>query len=325
MKTDHNFLDKKPLLILAPMAGVTDLAFRLICKEYGADIVYSEMISATGLFYQPKPSLALAKSLPEDAPLFLQLFGSDPKYFAHAAKMISELPDNPNEAMPRQPEGIDINFGCPVKKVMKQGAGCQLMRDPKLSRQIIQAVLNNTELPVSIKIRSGIDKHTALEFLEAVADLDWKMVMVHGRTYTQGFAGPIDLELIKTIKELYPHKIVIANGGITSPEMAQEVLQKTNSDGLGIARGAWGNPWIFQQIKDFLTTGQYQKPTLPAIKKTALQQAELVSQIFEPTYFKEFRKHLLWYFKGFPSAKKTRHQLLTVTSVKELKSVLSDL
>lgn len=322
MKNDIQQVSNSPLLILSPMAGITDLPFRLVCKEHGADVLYSEMISATGLFYNPKASLQLAKSIPEDAPLFLQLFGNVPEHFVHAAKLLSTLEEN---AHSRRPEGLDINFGCPVPKVMKQGSGCNLMRDPELSYNIIKAVTDNTDLPVSIKIRAGIENVTALDFLEKVADLPWKTVIIHSRTYNQGFSGPIDAQMIKNIKKKYPDKTIIANGGIFSPEAAKKVLEETNADGIAIARGAYGNPWIFQQIKDYLQTGAYSKPSQEEITQTALKHAQLILDILGNEYIIEIRKHLGWYFKGFENAKELRKSLYSVSTLEEIQQLLESI
>jgi len=302
-------------IILAPMAGITDLPFRLICKEHGADIVYSEMISVAGLFYNGKKTKELLKTIPEEQPMAFQLFGTEPKHFAKATKLIT------NQSASQSAQ-LDINFGCPVKKVIKQGAGCALMEKPKLAREIIQAVLENTTLPVSIKIRAGIKKIDALNFLEKVADLNWKTVIVHGRTYENGFKGPINLELIKKIKEKFPQKNVIANGGILTPEDAKKVLKKTNVDGLAIARGTLGNPWIFEQIKSFLKTGKYKKPSVSEIKNTALRHARLFIKHKKEEDIREFRKHLGWYFKGIPKAKKIRKDLFAIESYEKIKQLI---
>lgn len=318
---------KNPSIILAPMAGITDLPFRVVCKELGADILYSEMVSASGLSYNNKTqSLALVNSCPQDFPLFVQLFGSDPKSFANAVKLIDGLPKRSSlgkdSASPCRPEGIDLNFGCPVKKVIKQNSGCVLMKDPPLARRIITAVLENTSLPVSIKIRAGIEKIDALAFLEEVKKLDWKTVIVHGRTFKEGFSGEIDFELIKKIKQAHPGKIVIANGGINSPEEAKNVLEKTGADGVAIARGVLGNPWLFSQIKQFLKTGKYNLPSFEEKKKVALHHADLAKKLLGEKSIFEFRKHLGWYFRGIPQAKKTRMKLLEASSFEEIGSLV---
>lgn len=307
----------KPTLALAPMAGITDLPFRLICKESGADIVYSEMISAAGLFYNGAKSKKLLATIPEEQPVVFQLFGSNPKHFAKAARIITDLTSQPTNKL----TGLDINFGCPVKKVIKQSAGCALMKDLKLSRKIIETVIKNTSLPVSLKIRAGMGKVSAIEFLQNIADLNWQTVIVHGRTFEQGFSGLIDFNLIKKIKELFPEKIVIANGGIYSPEEAKKTLEKTDADGLAIATGALGQPWIFKQIKNYLKTGKYCSPDLNEIKKVAIRHANYHRK-YNSGDFQEFRKHLGWYFKGLSGIKKVRKRLFEVKDYSDVKNII---
>ncbi len=320
------------------MAGITDLPFRLICKKLGTDIVYSEMISATGLFYgQNNKSLLLAQSIQKESPLAIQLFGNDPEHFAKATQIISKLSkkfdppslnfDEANKEMHqtfnfRKPEEININFGCPARKIYKQESGCFLMKKPVLAKKIIGAIIDNTDLPVSIKIRSGISAVKALEFLEKIKGLNWTKVIVHGRTYKEGFSGKIDFEKIKKIKESFPDKIVVANGGIFSPENAREILEKTGVNELAIARGCLGNPWLFQQIKEFLKTGQYQKPSLEEIKAIALEHAQLFEKYNTTQSLIAFRKHLGWYFRNFPNAKQLRKELFLIETSRDLKKIL---
>lgn len=310
-------------LSLAPMAGITDLPFRLICKKLGADIVYSEMISATGLFYgQNKKSLILAQSISEESPLSIQLFGNNPEHFARATEIISGL-DKHQDKKFRRPEEININFGCPAKKIYKQESGCFLMKKPKLSYEIIKAVTDNTDLPISIKIRTGISTIEATKFLEKVQDLNWSKVIVHGRAYEKGFSGEIDFEKIKEIKRMFPKKTVVANGGIFSPEDALEVLEKTGVDEIAIARGCLGNPWLFRQIKEYITTGKYQKPLLEEIKSVALEHAQLFEKYESQDNLVAFRKHLGWYFKEFENAKQLRKKLFLIETMAELKKLLN--
>lgn len=312
-------------LYLSPMAGITDLPFRLICKKLGADMVYSEMISATGLFYgQNDKSLLLAQSIVEEAPLAIQLFGNNPKHFAKATQIISDLKEN-NTGNFRKVEELNINFGCPAKKIYHQESGCFLMQKPLLARKIIQAVIKNTDLPVSIKIRTGIKNNDAINFLEKIADLRWKKVIVHGRTYEEGFSGKIDFEKIKEIQNKFPNKKVVVNGGIFSPEDALEIFEKTGIKELAIARGCLGNPWLFQQIKDYFQTGKYQKPSLEEIKMKVLEHANLFQKYHHSENLIAFRKHLGWYFKNFPEAKKIRKKLFEIKNLKELEKTLKNL
>lgn len=300
------------------MAGITDLPFRLICKEMGANIVYSEMISAAGIYYNQKKTLDFLQTDEREWPVFFQLFGSDPKHFAKAAEIINEKFKNQKENI-----GIDINFGCPVKKVIKQESGCALMEKPDISGKIIKAVSENTNLPISIKIRAGYKKIDAIQFLDDIADFDWKTVTIHGRTFSQGFSGPVDFNIIKKIKQKFPTKTVIANGNVYCPEDAVDLLQKTGADGIAIARGAMGNPWIFGQIKDFLESAGYRKPDLEEIKKTALKHARLMKKYKGENSAVEMRKHLGWYFKNIPDAKRIRNLFFSANNFQQIRAIIN--
>lgn len=314
-------------IILAPMAGITDLPNRIICKELGADILHSEMVSATGLKTNKANNLHYVNSCRQDHPLVVQLFGADCRDFVKALNIIDTLPKRDelaaDEFAPRRPEGIDINFGCPVKKVMKQGAGCALMGELERSRAIVKAVVENTALDVSIKIRAGFNGVTALHFVENIADLGWSTMTVHGRTYAQGFSGEIDHQLIGELKTRFPGKIVIANGGIYSPEQAKAVLDVTAADGLAIARGALGNPWIFGQIKSFLAGNSYQPPASAEISQVAKRHLELFCMAKGEHKLREMRKHLGWYVRGLPAAKSLRNEIYSISSKKEALEVIA--
>lgn len=326
----------KPILALAPMAGITDSAFRQICRENGADVVYSEMASATALFFNPKHTLELIKFNEMERPYVVQLFGKVPEHFGMATKIITEKV---------KPDGIDINFGCPAKKVFGHGSGCALMPQKKLTREIIQAVCDNTNLPVSIKIRSGLKKINATEFIENTKDLPYSAIMIHGRTYESSFSGPVDLKVVEEIKKISPDKIVLANGGIMTPDDGIKVLKNHPLiDGLGIARGAWGQPWIFEKIKELSghTSATTDKKIHPAkyfsftknnsasqnssdrVKKIMIRHAELIYKNKGQRGLFEIRKHMCWYIKGFPGAAELRRKLVTAGSVEEITDILSD-
>jgi tRNA-dihydrouridine synthase B len=335
-----NFWKKlnRPILALAPMAGITDSAFREICVRNGCDVAYSEMASVSALFFKPKKTLELLKFNASERPYVVQLFGKDPKHFAKATQIVTtEL----------KPAGIDINFGCPAKKVFGHGSGCALMPQTDLAREIISAVCDNTDLPVSIKIRAGIEGRdakscvstTAIDFIESIEDLPFVAVMVHGRTYEGGFSAVPNFEIVAEIKKIIPNKIVLANGGINTPEDAKNILDKYPTiDGLGIARGAWGKPYLFAQIKELLkirTLGvshphshlDTQCPSaveydFTAIKKIALAHADLLWESKGKTGMLEIRKHLAWYFKGFSNASELRQKLVQSKSVEEIKNIL---
>ncbi len=330
----NNFWKKinKPILALAPMAGITDSAFREICHKYGADVVYSEMASVSALFFKPQKTLELVRFKKTERPYVVQLFGKDPTHFAKAAKIITEKV---------KPDGIDINFGCPAKKVYGHGSGCALMPQKDLAREIISAVCENTKLPVSIKIRAGIKSKNvdALEFIENTKDLPYSAVMVHGRTYEGGFFAPVDFSICERVKKIVPEKIVLANGGINTPEEAAKILKNYPSlDGLGIARGTWGRPFIFDEIKSLLechpelVSGSKEMPeqvrhdkyNFSRIKKIMLEHAKLIYADKGETGKFEIRKHLAWYVKGFPGAAELRRKLVTAESLKEIESILKD-
>lgn len=311
---NKNFWTKinRPILALAPMAGFTDSAFRKICKKYGADVVYSEMASASALYFKPEKTLELVQFKKSERPYVVQLFGKNPEHFAKASRIITEK---------IKPQGIDINFGCPVKKIFKEGSGCALMLNKKLAREIIQAVLQNTSLPVSIKIRAGVKDAGAKEFIEYIKDLDFKAVMIHGRTYEGGFSNQVDFELISEIKKIIPQKIVLANGGINSPEDAVSVFREfPEIDGLGIARGALGRPFIFGQIKELLKKGKYSEYDFKKIKKIMLEHSKLYFKNKEKIF--ELRAHLSWYVRNFPGASELRRKLVSVNNFKEIKKIL---
>ncbi len=290
-------------MALAPMAGYTDPAFRLICLENGADIVYTEMVSVEAIWRKNEKTLKMLEILPQEKNVILQLFGNKPESFEKALKII-------NKKYKNNFSGIDINFGCPAHKVTKTGSGAALMDNKKLAREIIITTINNTNLPVSIKIRSQVKNTSAIEFIEYIKNLNISAVMIHGRSLKQGFAGEIDFEMIKNIKKLLPNIPVLANGGINTPADAKNILKKTNADGIGIARGAWGNPWIFSGLE---------KPDLKQIKKTAIQHTK---------YFLKYnnnlitlRKHLLYYFKGQKNASELRQKIINIKNLDELKNI----
>lgn len=305
----------KPILALAPMAGITDSPFRQICKSFGADAVYSEMASASALFFDSEKTLRLVRFEESERPYIVQLFGNNPEHFSKAARVITEK---------IKPDGIDINFGCPAPKVFKQGSGCALMPEKKLARDIISAVCDNTRLPVSIKIRAGIKNMTAKDFIKNICDLPFSSIMIHGRNYEQGFSGTVNFKKIEEIKKIIPDKVVLANGGITNPKQAKKILdQYPLLDGLGIGRGVLGKPFIFQQIRELLENKIPHKYTLEEILSIALRHAEIMHRQREDREIIEMRKHFGWYFRGFPGASEVRKRLVRVKSIDEIRDMLT--
>lgn len=312
----NNFWEKlnKPFYVLAPMAGITDSAFRQICKEFGVDVVYSEMASATALVYNPKPTLDMLAFSKKERPYVVQLFGSKPEHFAFAAKLITKK---------IKPDGIDINFGCPVKKVQKQGAGAVLMNDLKLARKIIEAAIDNTNLPVSVKCRAKVGDIDILQFLNFVQDLNIKAVMIHGRTLSQEHYGPVDFEIIKRSRELV-RGVLIANGGVKDYKSAREMLSKTGADGIAIGQGALGKPWIFQELK-----AEKSSHTFPSTKgaddifKISLKHAKLACKLKGERGMIEMRKHLCWYVAKLPNASAMRRELVKVKTKDDVKKIFN--
>ncbi|MFH1173330.1 MAG: tRNA-dihydrouridine synthase, partial [bacterium] len=247
-----------------------------------------------------------------EKPLVVQLFGRRPETFALAAKVISAL----------DIDGIDINFGCPAKKVFSHGSGAALMNNLPLARQIISAVLANTALPVSVKLRASVMGVTALDFISTVKDLPLACIMVHGRSYEQKFFGPVDYAMIKKVKKAFSG-VVLANGGIKTPEDAKMMLEKTGADGLGLAQGVLGKPWLFRQIKDYLKTGNYSELSLAEIKKIALKHAKLMYALKSGQASFEMRKHLAWYVKGFPGAVEIRKKLVETSNLEEIVEIMA--
>ncbi|MEA1962667.1 MAG: tRNA-dihydrouridine synthase [Patescibacteria group bacterium] len=308
---------KKPFYALAPLAGISDSAFRQICKEFGADIMYSEMASATALFYDAKKrkninlseTLKLALFEEKERPFVVQLFGSEPEHFKAAVELIHKQ---------IKPDGIDINFGCPVKKVRKQGAGAALMADLKKSYEVIKATVESTDLPISIKTRTKAGDVDILRFLDYISDLDVKAIMIHGRSLSQMFSGDIDTAVMKKARDFFPG-IIMANGGVYSYEDAARVLNETEADGLGIARGALGRPWIFKALR----TGQSVERQKSAVFKIAIKHAELARKQKGEKGIIETRKHLCWYIYGFSGASKMREELVKVSSLDDVRNILS--
>jgi len=310
---------KRPILALAPLAGFTDSAFRQICRQCGADVVYSEMASAAALFYHElsgsknksdnNPTLKLLKFNPKLEKYYVvQLFGSNPEHFAAAARIVTNK---------IKPDGLDLNFGCPVPKIIKQGAGAGLMKNLKNSRAVIEAVLANTNLPVSIKIRTKSGAVSALEFLDNINDLPVAAVMIHGRNLSQGFSGQVDWSLIKAARRHFSG-IILANGGINNLIIARHALKVSGADGLGLARGALGRPWLFKEIKNNIEINK----NSTAVFKIALKHAGLVEKLKGNIGIIELRKHLVWYTLGLPQAAHLRAQLVKCNNLADIQKVL---
>lgn len=304
--------------ILGPMAGVTDLPFRLLCKEQGAGLVCMEMVSAKGILYNNKNTESLLAIHPEEMPASLQLFGSDPKIVSEMAKRIEERPF----------AILDINMGCPVPKVVKNGEGSALMKNPKLVYELVSAVVKAIEKPVTVKIRKGFDETNvnAVEIAKVIEEAGASAVAVHGRTREQYYSGKADWDIIRQVKEAV--KIpVIGNGDVTSAQKAVEIQKVTGCDGVMVARGAQGNPWIFSELSTYEKTGEIPpRPDISRIRDTMLRHARLLIEYKgDYTGIREMRKHVAWYTKGLRGAAKLREKINTVESYPELENLLTSL
>lgn len=301
--------------ILGPMAGVTDLPFRLLCKEQGAGLLCMEMVSAKAISYNNKNTETLLEIHPDEQPVSLQFFGSDPKIMSEMAKRVEERPF----------DIMDINMGCPVPKVVKNGEGSALMKNPKLVHEIVSAMVKAINKPVTVKIRKGFDDTciNAVEIAKIIEDAGAAAVAVHGRTREQYYSGTADWEIIRQVKEAVSIP-VIGNGDVTSPQKAEELVKQTGCDGIMIARGAQGNPWIFSEMIAYEQTGQLpDRPTRREVREMMLRHARLQLQ-YKGEYLgiREMRKHVAWYTKGLQGSAKLREEINRVESYAELEELL---
>ena len=282
-------------VILAPMAGVTDLPFRLLCKEQGCGMLYSEMVSAKAIMYNNRNTDELLKVRPEENPVAVQLFGSDPQIMADMAKRIEELPF----------DTIDVNMGCPVPKVVNNGEGSALMKNPLLVGQIVSAMAKAVKKPVTVKIRKGFndDMINAPEIAHIIEESGGACVAVHGRTREQYYTGKADWDIIRQVKQRV-HIPVIGNGDITDALSARAMLDETGCDAVMIGRAARGNPWIFREVSEYLQNGTIpQRPSDEDVRNMILRHARLLVECKgEFTGIREMRKHFAWYTAGFPNS-----------------------
>lgn len=303
--------------ILAPMAGVTDLPFRLLCKEQGAGLLCMEMISAKALQYKNKNTKALLSIHKSEYPVSLQLFGSDADIISHMAQEIEELPF----------QILDINMGCPVPKVVKNGEGSALMKKPKLVYEIVSKTVRAVKKPVTVKIRKGFDEDhvNAVEIARIIEEAGAAAVAVHGRTREQYYSGKADWDIIRQVKEAVTIP-VIGNGDVTSVESALSLRESTGCDGVMIGRGAQGNPWIFSKLRQYEADGTFPPdPDRAAIRDMMLRHARLQIE-FKGDYLgiREMRKHVAWYTKGLKGSAKLRDEINRVESYEELEKLLDE-
>ena len=300
--------------ILAPMAGVCDLPFRLLCKEKGAAMVCTEMVSAKAIYYNNKNTKELLTIDKNEGPVSLQLFGSEPKLMAEMAKRIEEIPF----------DILDFNMGCPVPKVVNNGEGSALMKNPVLAGLIIEAMANAISKPVTVKIRAGFDAEhiNAVEIAKIAENSGAAAITVHARTREQYYSGKADREIIRLVKEAVTIP-VIGNGDIDCYESAKHMLEYTGCDGVAIGRGAEGNPWIFEELNAKYAGLDYNKPSLEEVKEMIMRHARmLIDYKGEYIGIREMRKHAAWYTAGFKGASKLRGCLNEASSIESLEEII---
>ena len=303
-------------LVLAPMAGVTDLPFRLLCKEHGVGLVCMEMVSAKAIYYKNKNTEQLLEIYPEERPVSLQLFGSDADIIA---EMAAKIEDRPFDI-------LDFNMGCPVPKVVNNGEGSALMKNPKLVEEILTKLVRAVKKPVTVKIRKGFDEEhvSAVEIARIAESCGVAAVAVHGRTRQQYYSGHADWDIIRQVKEAVQIP-VIGNGDLHTAEDVCRMKEQTGCDGFMIGRGAQGNPWIFEQILHKLETGEeLPRPTVQEVTEMVMRHARLQVEIKgEYTGMREIRKHAAWYTAGYRNSSKLRGKINEVETIQQLEELFA--
>lgn len=323
MKIGNIDLGEKPLM-LAPMEDVTDASFRFICKEFGADMTYTEFVSSDGLIRDAKKSLAKLVTYDYEAPVGIQIYGNIPEAMVDAAKMAEKAAEI---AGGHGADLIDINFGCPVNKIAKRGAGSGMMREPDKMVEITRMVVDAVKLPVTVKTRLGWDEDSKIivELAERLQDVGIQALTIHGRTRCQMYSGEADWTLIGKVKENpRMHIPVIGNGDINSPQKAAEAFDRYGVDGVMIGRATYGHPWIFREIRHYLETGEIM-PQMSVTDRVELAKRHLAKSLEikgDRVGVLEMRRHLACYFKGLPDFKETRLKLVTLNEPQEIYNTL---
>lgn len=302
-------------LALGPMAGVTDLPFRVLCKEQGADLIYTEMVSAKGIYYKNKNTDALLEIREDERPVALQLFGCDPEIMGSMAAQIEH----------RNFDILDINMGCPVPKVVNNGEGSALLKTPELAGKVVESIATSIKKPVSVKFRIGYDEidKNIVDFAKRMEASGAQLIAVHGRTRAQYYSGTANWDVIRQVKEAVSIP-VLGNGDVFTPQDAKEMFEQTGCDGIMIARGVRGNPWLFKQVKAYLEKGEViPKPSCEELVKMVLRHGKLqVEWKGENIGIKEMRKHVAWYTTGYKNSAKLRGRVNEINTYTDLEEVM---